>query len=52
MEETYAAVVVGAGPAGICALGNLLDRQIGRILWVDDEFNGGRVNKYYREVPR
>ncbi|KAK4495335.1 hypothetical protein PRZ48_013666 [Zasmidium cellare] len=49
--DTYEAVVVGAGPAGITAVGNLLDARIDRILWVDDEFDGGRVNKYYREVP-
>lgn len=49
--ETYEAVVVGAGPAGITAVGNLLENRIDRILWVDEEFNGGRVNQYYREVP-
>lgn len=49
--ETYEAVVVGAGPAGITAVGNLLENRIDKILWVDDAFNGGRVNQYYREVP-
>lgn len=49
--DTYEAVVVGAGPAGITAIGNLLENRIDRILWVDDSFNGGRVNQYYREVP-
>lgn len=48
---TYEAVVVGAGPAGITAVGNLLENRVERILWVDDSFDGGRVNKYYREVP-
>ncbi|CAK3787144.1 uncharacterized protein RCC_00706 [Lecanosticta acicola] len=47
----YEAVVVGAGPAGITAVGNLLESRIEPVLWVDDAFNGGRVNKYYREVP-
>lgn len=50
-NNIYEAVVVGAGPAGITAVGNLLDARIDRILWVDDAFDGGRVNKYYREVP-
>ncbi|PNS18656.1 hypothetical protein CAC42_5195 [Sphaceloma murrayae] len=50
-RSKYAAVVVGAGPAGICAVGNLLERKVNPILWVDDEFNGGRVNRNYREVP-
>ncbi|KAF2157465.1 hypothetical protein K461DRAFT_219097 [Myriangium duriaei CBS 260.36] len=50
-RSKYAAVVVGAGPAGICAVGNMLERRVGPILWVDDAFNGGRVNSQYREVP-
>ncbi|TKX24294.1 pyridine nucleotide-disulfide oxidoreductase-like protein 3 [Elsinoe australis] len=50
-RSKYAAVVVGAGPAGICALGNMLERGVSPVLWVDDEFNGGRVNRAYREVP-
>ncbi|KAG8627702.1 hypothetical protein KVT40_003575 [Elsinoe batatas] len=50
-RSKYAAVVVGAGPAGICAVGNMLERKVGPILWVDDEFNAGRVNRNYREVP-
>ena len=47
----YEAVVVGAGPAGITCVGNLLERQLSPILWIDDDFNGGRINKMYREVP-
>jgi hypothetical protein len=47
----YAAVVCGGGPAGITVLGNLLERKIGPVLWVDDLFEAGRVNKSYREVP-
>lgn len=47
----YEAVVVGAGPAGITCVGNLLERKLSPILWVDDGFNGGRVNRMYREVP-
>lgn len=46
-----AAVVVGAGPAGVAAVGNLLERQLGSIAWVDPVFEGGRVNRKYREVP-
>ncbi|WPH01761.1 Pyridine nucleotide-disulfide oxidoreductase [Acrodontium crateriforme] len=47
----YAAVVVGAGPAGVTCVGNLLERKVEPILWVDPSFNGGRVNEKYREVP-
>lgn len=50
-HDTYEAVVVGAGPAGIVAVGNLLEKKIDKILWVDESFQGGRVNQYYREVP-
>lgn len=47
----YEAVVVGAGPAGITCVGNLLERGVQPILWVDDGFDGGRINRMYREVP-
>jgi cation diffusion facilitator CzcD-associated flavoprotein CzcO len=47
-----AAVVVGAGPAGVAVVGNLLERQLGTIAWIDPYFEAGRVNKNYREVPR
>lgn len=51
LNSTYEAVVVGAGPAGIVSVGNLLEKQVGNILWVDETFEGGRINQYYREVP-
>ncbi|SMQ56170.1 unnamed protein product [Zymoseptoria tritici ST99CH_3D7] len=50
-HPSYEALVVGAGPAGITAVGNLLEQQIQPILWVDGAFNGGRINRAYREVP-
>lgn len=48
----YKALVVGAGPAGIAVVGNLLAHKQTPILWVDHKFSGGRLNEYYREVPR
>jgi len=51
-SKKYEAVVVGAGPAGVAVVGNLLEQNRKPILWVDDLFQGGRLNKYYREVPR
>jgi len=50
-NQPYEAVVVGAGPAGITCVGNLLERKLSPILWIDDGFEGGRVNRMYREVP-
>ncbi|KAH8701120.1 pyridine nucleotide-disulfide oxidoreductase-domain-containing protein [Talaromyces proteolyticus] len=51
ISPRYAAVVVGAGPAGVAALGNLLELGLTKIAWVDPSFDGGRVNRKYREVP-
>ncbi|KAJ5082039.1 hypothetical protein N7532_011082 [Penicillium argentinense] len=46
-----AAVVVGAGPAGVAVVGNLLERQLGAVAWIDPSFESGRVHRKYREVP-
>jgi hypothetical protein len=48
----YEAVVIGAGPAGIAVVGNLLEQKRTPILWVDHKHDGGRLNEYYRQVPR
>jgi hypothetical protein len=45
------AVVVGAGPAGITVVGNLLEHGQNPLVWVDPSFRAGRVNAQYREVP-
>ncbi|QDS74671.1 hypothetical protein FKW77_009459 [Venturia effusa] len=50
-EKQYGAIVVGAGPAGIAVVGNLVEWRKTPILWVDHKFQGGRLNEYYREVP-
>ncbi|KAI1134145.1 pyridine nucleotide-disulfide oxidoreductase-domain-containing protein [Hypoxylon sp. FL0543] len=52
-QQRPAAVVVGAGAAGIAALGNLLEAlgPESSIAWVDPHFQGGRINAKYREVP-
>ncbi|KAK4173842.1 pyridine nucleotide-disulfide oxidoreductase-domain-containing protein [Triangularia setosa] len=48
-----AAIVIGAGPAGIAVVGNLLEqiKDDGKIVWIDEQFQGGRINRFYREVP-
>jgi heterodisulfide reductase subunit A-like polyferredoxin len=51
-DRKYEAVVIGAGPAGLAVVGNLLEQKKAPILWVDDKFHGGRLDEYYREVPR
>ncbi|KAE8372365.1 pyridine nucleotide-disulfide oxidoreductase-domain-containing protein [Aspergillus bertholletiae] len=51
-SQKCSAVVVGAGPAGLAVIGNLLEKQLGgKIAWVDPYFQAGRVNQKYREVP-
>jgi hypothetical protein len=47
----YTAMVVGAGPAGLTVIGNLLEQGHDNIIWVDNSFEGGRVNAAYRVVP-
>jgi cation diffusion facilitator CzcD-associated flavoprotein CzcO len=49
-EYEYEAVVIGAGPGGLSTAAALLDTGITRILWVDREFTGGRLNTMYREI--
>ena len=45
--------IIGAGPAGIIVVGLLLDLGTDpkSIIWVDPEFNVGRMGKYYSTVP-
>ncbi|KAE9380637.1 hypothetical protein N431DRAFT_459558 [Stipitochalara longipes BDJ] len=50
-DRKYEAVVIGAGPAGLAVVGNLLEQKKAPILWIDDKFHGGRLDEYYREVP-
>ena len=49
----YHAIVAGAGPAGIATVATLLDfaTKPFKLLWVDPEFNAGRLSSYL-EVPR
>lgn len=50
-DRKYEAVVVGAGAGGIGVVGNLLELQKAPLIWVDEAFDGGRLNRKYREVP-
>ncbi|KAM7209598.1 Pyridine nucleotide-disulfide oxidoreductase domain containing protein [Naviculisporaceae sp. PSN 640] len=56
-QHHVSAIVIGGGPAGVAAVGNLLN-QIkpkeegqGKIAWIDNAFQGGRINAKYRDVP-
>ena len=50
----YRAAVIGAGPAGLACVGNLLDKLKvsgnDRILWIDPHFQAGRLENY-PQVP-
>lgn len=51
-QKTFQWAVVGAGPAGIAAVGKLLDAGINasRILWLDPHFNVGDLGAHWRNV--
>ena len=51
-QKTFQWAVVGAGPAGIAAIGKLLDAGIHptHILWLDPHFNVGDLGAYWRHV--
>ncbi|KTD33989.1 FAD-dependent oxidoreductase [Legionella israelensis] len=44
--------IIGAGPAGIAAIGKLLDSNIApeKILWIDPYFNVGDLGRYWKNV--
>ena len=46
----FTTCVVGSGPASIALIGKLLDKNIRNICWIDPNWNGGRLSKYY-QVP-
>ena len=49
---TFQWAVIGAGPAGIAAVGKLLDQGIkpSTILWIDPAFNVGDLGRVWRHV--
>jgi len=49
----YEWTVIGAGPAGIAAVGKLIDNHIDpkKILWIDPEFKVGDFGKKWSKVP-
>ncbi|KAK3693921.1 pyridine nucleotide-disulfide oxidoreductase-domain-containing protein [Podospora appendiculata] len=51
-QHHVAAIVVGSGPAGIATVGSLIEQLgEGKVAWIDPAFRGGRINRFYREVP-
>lgn len=51
-QLTYEWAVVGAGPAGIAAVGKLIDSGVpaGKIIWIDPQFKAGDLGQYWRHV--
>jgi hypothetical protein len=51
-ESIYQWAVIGAGPAGIAAVGKLLDFGVkpNNILWIDPKFNVGDLGTYWSNV--
>jgi len=48
--KNFKATVIGAGPSGLAIMGQLLSKKIFPILWIDPNFNGGKM-AHYRKVP-
>ena len=49
-STTYDAAIIGAGPGGLTAAGNLLDQGL-NVCIIDPNFTAGRIHEKYREVP-
>jgi len=52
-QQDFAWAVIGAGPAGITSVVELLEHGVSEqdIVWIDPEFSVGRMGKYYGNVP-
>ena len=52
-DNEYDWAVVGGGPAGIAAVGKLLDNKVNakRILWIDPEFEVGDFGQKWLNIP-
>jgi hypothetical protein len=50
---SYTWAVIGAGPAGIAAVGNLLDYGVlgSEILWIDPQFTVGDFGSRWKNIP-
>src|SRR5689334_20935055 len=53
MMKTYRWAIIGAGPAGIAAVGKLLDQGIADqdIIWIDPTFTVGDFGSIWQHVP-
>ncbi len=52
-QDLYKWAVIGAGPAGIISVAQLMEHGVEDkdIVWIDQEFATGRLGKYYGNVP-
>lgn len=53
LESVLEYCVIGAGPAGICAVAKILERNVdpSKILWIDPYFTVGAFGKEWAGVP-
>lgn len=51
--KQYSWAVIGAGPAGIATIGNLLDSGVSpdEIVWIDPHFTVGDFGLFWRNIP-
>ena len=49
-SQIFDIAVIGSGPSGVAAIGVLLAQKIQKIIWIDPQFNGGRM-PLYTKVP-
>ena len=45
-SEVYQSCIIGAGPAGVALVGRMLEINALPLIWIDPDFNGGKLANY------